>query len=848
MVKLIIDNPKDLIGFDLLDHNITHTPQYQQHYSSIKRIYQRVLLLADHWDYREYQLSSSAIMASRPRNIFNYDMGTGKAQPLSSIVYCPDGPKRISDLSPGSSVLTPSGVSTVHSIHPQGLSTIYRIVFSDNSYTLCTSSHLWSVSYKDNPNPFISNTQSISSILFSKTYRSNPLSIPLCSPASFSSQPVPIPPYQLGCIISENYRTPYSISNLYSSSQLCSLGLYSLKSENKFIPKEYLYNSVSTRLLVLQGLLDSNSTLLRHKETVIAVLYTTSSKRLSENVKFLVQSLGGTCVVKKHNEKPNPNITNTVYSLTINLPPYLIPFKDPAKILDYKNVIEPLRVIKKVEEVGKEEALCIKLDDEQGLYLTDQFIVTHNTTICGLAVEHYCNKQWGDLTLAPPGSIQIFVPNLLSAQRWLQDLSFFSINGFFSLIPSKSSLSSPSPIFIIPLDLPKQLLPKSLPFDFVSDFLLSLNPHMVIIDEVHNCQFGTLRSKHLSKIILNCPLVTALSGTLSEGKLSDIHNLCSFIYPDWPYSSSSSFTKAFGSVVKLPHYLGYDSSQSKSLHRLNPSLAPQYKQLLDNFIHRLTLSDPSVSKSIRIPSANIQVSGFPPTPEQLTVHKEYVERHYTLIKQAVNAVSIRDKAQALKVIHPLILLCDGNQYSPKLEEVRRIVSNSNKTAIFTSYVKSGRLVTEFLKSIFGANTVLRLYSTDEHEEIVNCSPQHRIELVDKFMYDSNIKAGVFSIKLASESINLTSADSVIMFGLPWQIKAIKQAIYRCVRPGNTFPSVNVHFLYHYGLIDEYQVLLASEKIKSSITCENFYNFLSSPSLSPSDTSFNASSVLKNLLS
>jgi hypothetical protein len=116
------------------------------------------------------------------------------------------------------------------------------------------------------------------------------------------------------------------------------------------------------------------------------------------------------------------------------------------------------------------------------------------------------------------------------------------------------------------------------------------------------------------------------------------------------------------------------------------------------------------------------------------------------------------------------------------------------------------------------------------------------------MYDSNIKAGVFSIKLASESINLTSADSVIMFGLPWQIKAIKQAIYRCVRPGNTFPSVNVHFLYHYGLIDEYQVLLASEKIKSSITCENFYNFLSSPSLSSSDTSFNASSVLKNLLS
>lgn len=847
MVKLIIDNPKDLIGFELIDNNITHTPEYQSNYSSIKSIYQRILLDAEHWDYREYQLSCAAIMASRDRNIFNYDMGTGKAQPLSAIVYCPEGPRKISELTPGSFVLTPNGRAKVSSIHPQGLSSIYRIVFSDNSFTLCTSSHLWSVSYRDNPTPFICNTQSISSLLTSKSYRSNPLYIPLCSPASFSSQPISILPYQLGCIISETFRTPYSISNLYSSSQLCSLGLYSLKPENKFIPKEYLYNSTTVRLLVLQGLFDSNSTILKHNNSVVAILYTTKSKRLGENIKFLVQSLGGTCVIKKYNQKEHYNHTSIVYSLTINLPEYITPFKDPAKILDYTNVIEPSRIIKKIEEVGTEEAVCIKLDNEEGLYLTDQFIVTHNTTICGLAIEDYCIKQWGDLKVAPPGSIQIFIPNLLSAQRWIQDLSFFKLKDFFSVISSKSSLSSSSPIFILPLDLPKQIPHKSTGFGFVSDYLISLNPHLVIIDEVHNCQVGTQRTKQLSKIIRSCSKVTALSGTLSEGKLSDIHNLCSFIYPSWPFSSASTFTKSFGSLVKLPHYLGYDSSLSKTLHRLNPSQASQYKLLLDNYIHRLTLSDPSVSKSIRIPHANIQVSGFPPTTEQLTVHKEYVERHYSLIKQAVNAVSIRDRGEALKIIHPLVLLCDGNENSPKLQELGRIVSKAKRTAIFTTYKKSGRLVTEFLKSKFGNDKVLRLYSSDEQEEIVNCTPQQRIELVDKFMYDSNIKAGVFSIKLAGESINLTSADCVIIFGLPWQIKSIKQAIYRAVRPGNTFPQVDVHFLYHYGLIDEYQVLLASEKIKSSITCENFYNFLS-PSFEDTDTSFNAANILKNLLS
>lgn len=851
MVKLIIDDPNALTGFELIDSSIVNTPEYKKNYERIKKNYLKLLLEAEHWEYREYQPECASIMSTRRRNILNYDMGTGKAQPLSATVYCPEGAKRIGELVPGDVVLTPSGGAKVKSIHPQGLSTIYRIIFSDNSSTLCTSSHLWSVYHCNNlepQTPLLATTEAINLKLSCKDYRLDPFAIPLCNAISFSSLPVPISPYHLGCIISETYLCEYSLSAYYSLSQLSASGIRSFKPEQKFIPKQYLFNSSDIRILLLQGLFDSNSTIVKDNDVVLCVLYTTKSKTLADDIKFLVQSLGGTCTTKKNNQKYNFS-NSSLYTLSINLPSCIIPFKDPSKVLEYKNVIEPRRVIKRIVEEGVEEAVCIKLDNEEGLYLTDEFIVTHNTTICGLAIEDYCIQEWGDLSLAPPGAIQIFVPNLLSSQRWLQDLSFFKLKNFFSIISSKSCLPSTSPILICTLDLPKQIRHKSIKCNFMSDYLVSLKPHMVIIDEVHNCQHSSERTRQLSKIVKHTPRVTALSGTLSEGRLSDIHHLCSFIYPEWPYTSPSSFSKHFGSNVKLPHYLNYDSSKSKTLQRLNPFLSSEYKHLLDNYIHRLSLLDPFVSKSIRIPTANVEVSGFPPTKEQLTVHREYLEKHYSLIKRVAEAqvTSFRDKAEALTIIYPLIMLCDANENSPKLHELERIVNKSNRTAIFTAYKKSGRLVTEFLKSRFGSERVLRLYSTDEEEEVTTCTPEQRVELVDQFMLDPAIKAGVFSIKLAGESINLTSADCVVLFGLPWQIKTIKQAIYRAVRPGNTARQVNIHFLYHYGLFDEYQVRLASEKVLSSISCENFYSFTSNNKDAPNDTSFDAATVLKNLI-
>jgi SNF2 family DNA or RNA helicase len=52
----------------------------------------------------------------------------------------------------------------------------------------------------------------------------------------------------------------------------------------------------------------------------------------------------------------------------------------------------PTRAVEKIELVGKKPAQCIKVEAPDGLYVTNDFIVTHNTII-GIAVAHVLNAE-----------------------------------------------------------------------------------------------------------------------------------------------------------------------------------------------------------------------------------------------------------------------------------------------------------------------------------------------------------------------------------------------------------------------------------------------------------------------
>ena len=160
-------------------------------------------------------------------------------------------------------------------------------------------------------------------------------------------------------------------------------GLYNKKSEDKFIPDEYKYNSKEVRLNLLKGLMDSDGTLDNKNRYIIAL----SSKRMIEDIAFICRSLGYNCsyTIKKTGYKVNGVIKECLpsYALTIftrdiiaNLPRKQ---KKEKIITNQYSINKELRTrIINIEYVGKQKAKCVTVDSKDNCYLIGDFVTTHN--------------------------------------------------------------------------------------------------------------------------------------------------------------------------------------------------------------------------------------------------------------------------------------------------------------------------------------------------------------------------------------------------------------------------------------------------------------------------------------
>jgi hypothetical protein len=160
-------------------------------------------------------------------------------------------------------------------------------------------------------------------------------------------------------------------------------GLYNKKSEDKFIPNEYKYNSREVRLNLLKGLMDSDGTLDNKGRYIIAL----SSKRMIEDIAFICRSLGYNCsyTIKKTGYRVNDIIKECLpsYALTIftrdiiaNLPRKQ---KKEKVITNQYSINRELRTkIINIEYVGKQKAKCVTVDSKDNCYLIGDFVTTHN--------------------------------------------------------------------------------------------------------------------------------------------------------------------------------------------------------------------------------------------------------------------------------------------------------------------------------------------------------------------------------------------------------------------------------------------------------------------------------------
>ena len=367
---------------------------------------------------KEYQKLAVNFFLNVPNSIIAYDMGLGKVQPITNKVLSKNGWIEIGKLKIGDKIYNSKGtLSNVIGIYPQGIIKNYEIVFTDGSKTNCGEEHLWNVQTpnwrKTTPDKYVTKTlkelmnEGIRTKHYHKRdkkfYYNNKWFIPLIKPIQWNKQKHIIHPYNLGLLLGDGSilntvnlcNTDKEIQNKFIKLANCEvnrviddlvvlsanpykyelqrLNLWGHKSPEKFIPNEYLHDSIENRIHLLQGLMDTDGTIQGSN-----VSYSTKSLQLAKDIRYLVQSLGG--ISRINNKIVNQEL---YFNINIQLPIDITPFTTQYHLNRYKpkTKYKPYRAIKEVNYINDCEGVCIKTDAEDSLYITDYFILTHNTLI-----------------------------------------------------------------------------------------------------------------------------------------------------------------------------------------------------------------------------------------------------------------------------------------------------------------------------------------------------------------------------------------------------------------------------------------------------------------------------------
>ncbi|MBI3322738.1 MAG: PhoH family protein [Candidatus Omnitrophica bacterium] len=363
----------------------------------------------------------------------------GRAQPcFSSVLTTPAGFVPIGSLQVGDTVVGSDGApKRVIGVYPQGRKEIFRVTMQDGASTLCCADHLWAVytraDRRRNKGFRILETREMLGQLRCAHYHR--FELPLISaPVQFPPKPVPMDPYALGLLLGDGCltgKTTPSFSTgdtelLYALDEtlegidatwksgfdyvlrnagggrggvivanpvtavLRELELCGTRSSTKFVPSVYLYNSADVRLAVLQGLLDTDGGPVMQAGRTCRIQFVTTSARLRDDVIFLVRSLGGIVYTRtraaagrtpgRANGRDVRHVSDA-HILDIRLPEHIQPFRLSRKLERYEQSGggHPARYVDRIERMGEHEAVCIRVDAPDSLYVTDDFIVTHNT-------------------------------------------------------------------------------------------------------------------------------------------------------------------------------------------------------------------------------------------------------------------------------------------------------------------------------------------------------------------------------------------------------------------------------------------------------------------------------------
>ena len=351
--------------------------------------------------------------------------GSGKGQPLDEPILTTNGWVKMGDIKIGDSLVSPlnNAPSVVTGIYPQGVRPVYRITTSDGRTTRCDDSHLWMVrtnkqvfnNHKGKESFFVESTQGLIDKYYSKGKQ---VFIPVAKAVDGETKDLPIDPYVLGVWLGDGCKGGMSfvisndesdvIENIasrldssyklhgeigYSNvihkndnvrdviKNLNTIGL-NVYSRERFIPQEYLHASIEQRMDLLKGLMDSDGNV----EEKNRFSFSTTSTKLKDGFVELCRGLG--YIVGVHKENRTMYESGVCWDISIQTNDIIFSSqkhlsKFNRNLEKYKNKNREYKHdhirITKIEYIGDMETQCIMVSNKDHLYITNDYIVTHNT-------------------------------------------------------------------------------------------------------------------------------------------------------------------------------------------------------------------------------------------------------------------------------------------------------------------------------------------------------------------------------------------------------------------------------------------------------------------------------------
>ena len=183
-------------------------------------------------------------------------------------------------------------------------------------------------------------------------------------------------------IISKEYKKGVSFRHVLEKYKL-----NKTNSETKFIPHDYIFNNYENKMELLRGLMDTDGFVDKNGTTIE---YYTVSKQLSDGFQEICRSLG---IPTRHRIKKTHYKKNGIK--VVCKPCHRITLYTDKPVFKLKRKLDKIKlrgsnyskskVIKSsiinIEPIGLAAGYCIEVDAPDKTYLTDNYIVTHNSFI-----------------------------------------------------------------------------------------------------------------------------------------------------------------------------------------------------------------------------------------------------------------------------------------------------------------------------------------------------------------------------------------------------------------------------------------------------------------------------------